>query len=500
METELKLKVAQPDVVRLRQHPILKDLAIAVPHEHQLYDVYYDTPQFHLWKSGLTLRVRTEGGRSVQTVKTAAQSSPALHERGEWESALRNPTPDTEALAKQVKPDKVAKVLRSPEVASNLRPVFNQKTRRTTWQIQMPDGQMVECALDAGELHAAGRNAVIGELELELKRGDPTQLFELALALHEEMPLEMANDSKAARGYALLSGTSPEPVNATRVVLKDKMRLEEVFQRMGLNCLQQMEANVPGVLNQSIECLHQMRVGLRRLRALLDMFASLAPLPPALSDSVEWLAGELGATRDWDVLGGATIPAMKGADLAALRESAVRRSNALHREMLSVLHHPRYTQTLLALNGWFHGRQWRSGKLPKDSPLAKRARSAMKPLLTHAQQRLSKRIRRLDEDNAPGRHRVRIAAKKARYAAEFFRDLLPVKPARKYISALSDLQDRLGRLNDLAVADRLLGQLEDAGEAHEAAYARGYARAASDAQLRQLRPSLVAMRRRKMTS
>lgn len=499
METDLKLKVAQNDLVRLRKHPLLKDLALVVPIEHQLFDVYYDTPQLDLWRNGLTLRVRTEKGQWIQTVKTASAGSAALHNRGEWESALTSPKPDTEALVKQIKPARLSQLLRSPDVVDHLRPVFHNKMRRTTWDIQMPDGQMVECALDAGDIHVGSRNANFGELELELKRGDPTQLFELALVLLEEMPLEIANDSKAARGYAMLTDNLPRPVKAKALELGKKVRLEEAFRRMGLNCLEQLEANVPGVLKQNVESLHQMRVGLRRLRALLDMLAKLAPPPATTRDSVDWLAGELGATRDWDVLAGSTIPEIKGTDLAALRNAAENRSHTLHRQLLQTLHQPRFTQTILELKGWFCGRQWRDRNgLPKDSPLVQRATVRMRPLLRKAERRLQKRIDALDGSDAQGLHSVRIAAKKARYAAEFFCDLLPSKPARRYIQSLTGLQDKLGRLNDMAVAERLLGELQESGPVHEVTYAHGYVVATSEVERRHLQSSLDAMKHLKM--
>jgi CHAD domain-containing protein len=276
------------------------------------------------------------------------------------------------------------------------------------------------------------------------------------------------------------------------------MRLEEALQCMGLNCLQQLEANVPGVLVGSVESLHQMRVGLRRLRALLDMFGDLAPLPEPVRDSLEWLAGELGATRDWDVLAGSTIAHIKGADLGALRATAEQRAQELHRALLPSLRQPRYTQLILQLNGWFHGRQWRADGLPKDSPLRQRAPEAMAPLLDKAQRRLRKRIGTLDESEPAARHRVRIAAKKARYAAEFFHDLLPAGASKRYIRALSALQDKLGLLNDLAVADTLLGDLAARGPADDIRYARGYVIATAEAESHHLRAALDDIARLKL--
>lgn len=500
METELKLKVAQADLARLREHRLLLDQAEAKPIDHELHDTYFDTPKLDLWRNGVTLRVRGDGNAWIQTVKTAAPGHTALHQRGEWECALDGPTPAPVELARQIKSKPIAELLRSPGIVNQLRPVFNNTTRRTVWQVTLANGQQVECALDAGDIHAGGRNAPIGELELELKRGDPAPLFAFALALHADIPFQIANDSKAARGYALLDTAPPAPIKAVPVHLTRKMRLEEALQCMGLNCLQQLEANVPGVLRQSVESLHQMRVGLRRLRALLDMFDKLAPLPAPIRDSVEWLSGELGATRDWDVLAGSTIPDIKGAELGTLRAIAAQRASDLHRDMLKTLHDPRYTQLILQLNGWFHGRQWRQdGALPEGSALASRARDAMAPLLRKAQRRLRKRIDTLDDRDPAQRHRVRIAAKKARYAAEFFRDLLPAKGVRQYVKTLSGLQDKLGRLNDLAVADRLLGELESKKPLPEARYARGYITGVAEAEGAHLRRALEAVQGLKMT-
>lgn len=501
METELKLKLAAADVARMRAHPLLAELSTAEPREHDLTDTYYDTPALDLWRAGLTLRVRRDGDAWIQTVKTATSGSPVLHERGEWESRLEGEQPDPADIARQVKPQRLHNILLDPGITGQLQPVFTNTTRRTTWDITLPGGQLVECALDSGSIEANGngRSAQIGELELELKRGNPTRLFELALQLHQDIPLEVANGSKAARGYALLQDEAPAPVKATPVRLTRKMRMEDALQCIGLNCMAQIESNVPGVLVQSAESLHQMRVGLRRLRALLDMYRDLAPLPPELKEGLDWLSGELGATRDWDVLADTTLPAVGGIHTEALQAEAKEQARVLHKNMLPTLHAPRTTRLMLQMNGWLRGRQWRpvSG-LPKDDPLAQPALDGLVPLIRKAQKRLRKRIEALIENDAQARHRVRIAAKKARYAAEFFHDLLPEKEVKAYIKRLSRVQDRLGHLNDLAVAGRLLAVLENSGHSHDAAFARGYVAGLSGAQAQHLHKSLRAVARLKL--
>ncbi|TIT71409.1 MAG: CHAD domain-containing protein, partial [Mesorhizobium sp.] len=62
------------------------------------------------------------------------------------------------------------------------------------------------------------------------------------------------------------------------------------------------------------------------------------------------------------------------------------------------------------------------------------------------------------------RHKVRIAAKKLRYAAEFFEPLYngkaEAKRHRRFIEAMKGLQDHLGSLNDIATAPDMLAALE----------------------------------------
>ena len=79
-------------------------------------------------------------------------------------------------------------------------------------------------------------------------------------------------------------------------------------------------------------------------------------------------------------------------------------------------------------------------------------------VLEERDRRLRKQGRRVPGAAPRERHRVRIAAKKLRYAAEFFAPLYPQKRVQRYVAALEDLQDILGALNDAAVVGRLLDE------------------------------------------
>src|SRR5690606_26320061 len=100
-----------------------------------------------------------------------------------------------------------------------------------------------------------------------------------------------------------------EAVKSTAIVLERNDSVEQGFQKIIGNCLQQVQANEAGVLDGGYpESVHQTRVGLRRLRSAIRMFDSVIPCPPALREEIAWLSQELGVARDWDVLSESTIP------------------------------------------------------------------------------------------------------------------------------------------------------------------------------------------------
>jgi CHAD domain-containing protein len=99
-----------------------------------------------------------------------------------------------------------------------------------------------------------------------------------------------------------------------------------------------------------------------------------------------------------------------------------------------------------------------------------------KRVLKHGERRLLKRGRHLKGNDPELRHRTRIAAKKARYAIEFFGSLYPDHVVKPYVSRLANLQEELGWLNDASVAIERLEILQhgNSDATGSAAFARGY--------------------------
>lgn len=203
-EIELKLRIAAADIPRLRGHPLVKTHTVGKPITRRLTSIYYDTPQLDLVKSGVSLRVRRMSGGWFQSIKTAGKASGGLHDRQEWEDLLRRGVPDFDKITEPW----LRAIFDAPALRAALRPIFTTDVKRTEWQLETDIGQ-IEMALDVGHLLIDGMaRAEICEVELELKAGVPTQLFDFASALQDTIPLHAEDTSKAELGYAFYTGAN----------------------------------------------------------------------------------------------------------------------------------------------------------------------------------------------------------------------------------------------------------------------------------------------------
>jgi len=475
MEIELKLLVAPEDLGRIEHHPAVRELRRSAAHSERLATVYYDTPEFDLAREGVALRVRRTGDRWVQTLKADADAIAGLHARDELEWPLDGEALDFAALDTS----RYRALFAEQQVRERLQPVFRTDFDRAARLVSFPDGTAAELALDHGEIRAGSRTAPISEAEIELKTGDAQRLFELARELARDVPLRLGHASKAERGYALAGAVAPRPRKARPVLLTPGLSAGAALRRIAAGCIAQMQANEAGMLDgRDPEYLHQFRVGLRRLRSGLDIVGlaagkeAIAPL----ADELRWLGTALGPARDWDVFAAETLARLArefnvAEDLQAFlaRCALIRRAHGeAARDAVSS---PRYTTLLLALGESFARDDLAALRRPTaDDGTAPDAAAASAPVGEFAASVLDKRHRRLRKrgggvPDAPAaeRHRVRIDAKKLRYAAEFFASLYPPKRVRRYVEALEDLQDILGALNDAAVAERLLQEAAAAG-------------------------------------
>lgn len=461
-EVELKLLIDPTDIPKLRRHPLLKTLCSSGPKTRKLSSTYFDTDEFDLKNQGVALRVRRSGQLWIQTIKGGGSVQAGLHQRNEWEAPVAHNAPD---FTKITDPGLI-RLFASDGLRQRLHPVFVTEFRRTTWLLETTTGDQVEMALDQGEIHGNQKISPICEVELELKSGNPAVLYELALALHDSVHLTPENINKAERGYALCGARYDlQPVKACSPDIRRDMTVEEAFCSIAWNCISQLQGNQQRLrLAYDPEYIHQMRVAVRRLRCVLGMFAVAAPeiKHMALAANLRELSAQLGAARDWDVFLGEVLPPVITAfpdneGLNWLQQQAEKICREKREQAAMEVLGPHYNEIVLGLGAWLGRTPWRTKKsaVELDRPVSVFASA----ILEQRYRKVMRCGRHLKVLTAEQRHALRIAAKKLRYAAEFFSGLYPRKMTSLYIQTLSRLQDEFGALNDQVVAGRLLTQI-----------------------------------------
>jgi len=459
METELKLLLPPPDLRRLRRDPRIKALQRGRASTRRVHSVYYDTPERTLLRAGLSLRLRSDGGRWLQTLKTEGRAAAGLHMREEWEWPLPGEALDFDLLA--TTPE--AKRFRAPNLRAKLAPVFTTEFERTSLRLGFADGSLAELCLDSGTIRSGRRSSSISEAEVELVSGSRARLFELALDLVERVPLGLGQASKAERGYALASKLPARPVKAGHLELDSQGSVAAAFATIAYSCMAHVQANETGFLHgRDPEYLHQVRVAMRRVRACFSLFRTEIPqadIAPVM-EQFKVQGAALGRARDWDVFVHETLRALREqraeeAAVIAFERRCVRLGHARLREARAVVASAAWQRLWLKLGQSLADPSWQQGDAVLATPVAVYAAS----LLERRAATLRKRGKHLPDLDAAGRHRLRIAAKKLRYAAEFFATLFPKRRVRPYLQALAGVQEVLGGLNDAATLLRLLPEV-----------------------------------------
>lgn len=199
LEIELKLSIAPEDVNLLYQHPLLKHTSTQAISVEQLISRYFDTSDLVLWQQGLSMRVREAAGRTIQTLKTAGKQIGDLQHRHEWDQPVTQNLPNIEQFTD---PQLIAKL---QTILGNkpLLELFHTDFKRSSWNLTTENGTHIELVLDQGLVKTADKQAVLHEIELELKHGDSQELYKIAELLKQTIPLSVETRSKAERGYLL---------------------------------------------------------------------------------------------------------------------------------------------------------------------------------------------------------------------------------------------------------------------------------------------------------
>lgn len=456
-EIELKFLCEPQDVPAL-----LAAAPVGEAETKHLTAVYFDTPQGHLKAAHISLRLRESNGKRVQTLKRGDGFAREEHEAKIAGDMLDLTMPAVKAALK-------------PAQRKALAPVFTVRVTRQQRTFTY-EGAQIELALDQGEVATDDRRRSLCELELELKSGDPAALFALARQLSLTAPLYLSFDGKATQGQGLRAGTLHEPRRHDKAPLRRGGTAGEAFQTIARNALVQIAAN--GVVLRELDgedALHQLRVAVRRMRSAMSTFKSVVEDTRVrhLKAELKWLSRACDEARDLDVFSHDNA-ALVGEDAPLSPRVAAARAQA-HAKAAAAVASKRFRDLVLETSAWVETGAWRD-------EASRHARRSARDFAAKALERRWKKVLRLGKDlqklDDPGRHRVRIAAKKLRYAAEAFAPLFGPEPGRRFIKRLKALQDSLGALNDSAVAATLVARLapDDAPAARDLMAAREAAR------------------------
>jgi inorganic triphosphatase YgiF len=362
----------------------------------------------------------------------------------------------------------------------------------------------IELVIDVGEVRTHLGRIPVHEVELELRRGDPALLFDVALQLQETVALRPSAESKPERGFALLSGRPPSPRRAGRLLHEADASVDDLLAALFDDCIAQIAGNrVIARTGHDPSGVHQLRIGARRLRSALSLFRGLIPheLADPLRDELRWLGGSLGPARDLDVFATDLIEPLARARpedgaLKRLRDEALAARADAYDRVRDALDSPRYAQLVLMLGAIQSRRAWREQPLSEESArLFSPAREVAIGMLARRHKRVRRYGRRVASHSAAELHDLRIRLKKLRYATGFLLGLFAGKDERReasrYGRRVIELQDILGHLNDAITAEHVLDDLiarlaDEAGPDHlrAAGFVVGWAARSAEFEMR----------------
>ncbi len=445
--TEFELKFEIPPA---RRHAVEAALRRGRVAQQRLQARYFDTPEGALAAQGVVLRLRKEGRLWVQTAK-APGSRPL--ERLEHNVALGAKAPSAPELARH-KGTPVGDALRQAlklqpgEAFPALVQVYATDIVRLT-RLVRARGALVELALDRGHITAGDRAVPVHELELELKQGPPAGAVALASNWCLQHGLWLSSVSKSLKGQRLAAGENfGAAAGASPPRFPRHAASREVAAAVVAACLDQVLANASDVAGgcTAEEHIHQLRVGLRRLRTALRELEPLAgnwggPWEQPLTDAFR----ALGQHRDRDYLMHTLQKRIEAAGGPPLDWQGA--LGALPSAARSV-HSPVFQQALLGLLGFVHGAPGEDAPAPEDTSPKKFLRKRLARL--HRQ--VLARGRRFTDLPDAEQHALRKRLKRLRYLAEFAQTLFAKRKAAAYLAALKPLQDALGTYHDEVAA------------------------------------------------
>jgi CHAD domain-containing protein len=382
---------------------------------------------------------------------------------------------------------------------SPLAPLAAFEGRRSTSTHRFGD-EMVTIIAENGILRAVTSEQPAARIRIS---GEEQAARAAATLIATALPVSVPLASLAADGIAMATGQTAPPRRTGPPVLPDSAdNVAAALSHILGHLTDVILAHAPQAKRPDqtgAAAVHQMRVAVRRARSAVSIFRLALPegaldLPSTL---LKDLGSRLGPTRDWDVFTDETAPAilaaMPGDERLERLIAAARRRRGEHRKALTAyLAGAEFRQLGITLAWFVQAQFW-------HPPEHDAANGAAHPtsltafadqVLQHRWKKLVSAGKGIEDLDLAALHGVRLRAKRARYAAEMFSTMHRGKAHHRFIRRLSILQQRLGVLNDGAVATHLLAELGGPGGKH--AYATGIVTGFLAARAAEIRPSIFS--------
>jgi CHAD domain-containing protein len=271
--------------------------------------------------------------------------------------------------------------------------------------------------------------------------------------LERRADAELDLRSKAEQGFLLVDDEKEVAVHADTIELDSELTVAEAFGIIANSTLRHFSGNADGVRDGNAEAIHQMRVGLRRLRAAISLFKQILPVASTarIKAELKWLTNELAPAREIDVfikeqihpLAGTTEP-RRG--VTAIEKQFVAKRSEAFRQAETAVNSSRFRNLLIDVLEWLE-----QVRLRPNGEANEKIGGFAVDLMSRRIREARKIGRRVRELSAEKRHKLRIRIKKIRYGIDFFESLYSNKIQKDLADVserLKTIQDALGALND----------------------------------------------------
>jgi CHAD domain-containing protein len=397
----------------------------------QLRAMYYDTDDQRLARYGVTLRRRFEDGRPLWQLKL-----PTDGDRLEIEHDSAHPEV----------PDELARLVTAFVRGRELVPLAELHTLRRAVRVSSEGKAVAEVVHDTVQVHEDGRFVrSFSEVEIEqLEDGSEEHLERLERYLLE-------SGARPGDGRPKVFQALDLPAPGTARVKRGAPAIDHLAEYLQTQ-LDALVMGDPATRRGDIEGVHGMRVATRRMRSALKEAKKLldSDWVDETRDELNWLGGMLGDVRDFDVFSDsvhkqvADLGAESEAGGAELERLIQDRSHPARARLAETLDSERYIALLDRLETVYAGLPVSSSDVTLEQLVNKAAWRARRAL--HGVTASSS-----DEEL----HDLRLAAKRARYAAELARRAIG-RDARRLAQRAADLQGLLGDHQDTVVAEERL--------------------------------------------